>query len=160
MLAMEKWLSQRYTWNTLHVALSVYNIDFVLLVKIVLFPLIWWFVLLCFLINRLVREPCFWTFSLSTVKVMGHFHNLEMSRSRLYVVVFCKLYFDNYHKTYCLQLIKFSFSLWTAYSSMVEGKNEEMSTDQLSGGARIHFIFQNIFVKSLEVYLVTHFVAN
>lgn len=37
-----------------------------------------------------------------------------------------------------------------AYSSMVEGKNEEMSTDQLSGGARIHFIFQNIFVKSLE----------
>lgn len=43
---------------------------------------------------------------------------------------------------------------------MVEGKNEEMSTDQLSGGARIHFIFQNIFVKSLEVYLATHFVAN
>lgn len=34
---------------------------------------------------------------------------------------------------------------------MVEGKNEEMSTSELSGGARIHYIFQNIFVKSLEV---------
>ncbi|XP_050209312.1 dynamin-related protein 3A [Mercurialis annua] len=37
-----------------------------------------------------------------------------------------------------------------AFSSMVEGKNEEMSTLELSGGARIHYIFQNIFVKSLE----------
>ncbi|XP_065870109.1 dynamin-related protein 3A [Euphorbia lathyris] len=37
-----------------------------------------------------------------------------------------------------------------AFSSMVEGKNEEMSTSELSGGARIHYIFQNIFVKSLE----------
>ncbi|KAL3515468.1 hypothetical protein ACH5RR_022370 [Cinchona calisaya] len=37
-----------------------------------------------------------------------------------------------------------------AYSSMIEGKNEEMSTSELSGGARIHYIFQNIFVKSLE----------
>ncbi|KAI9121231.1 hypothetical protein K1719_008264 [Acacia pycnantha] len=37
-----------------------------------------------------------------------------------------------------------------AFSSMVEGKNEEMSTSQLSGGARIHYIFQSIFVKSLE----------
>lgn len=35
---------------------------------------------------------------------------------------------------------------------MVEGKNEEMSTSELSGGARIHYIFQSIFVKSLEVY--------
>lgn len=34
---------------------------------------------------------------------------------------------------------------------MVEGKNEEMSTLELSGGARIHYIFQSIFVKSLEV---------
>lgn len=34
---------------------------------------------------------------------------------------------------------------------MVEGKNEEMSTAELSGGARIHYIFQSIFVKSLEV---------
>ena len=34
---------------------------------------------------------------------------------------------------------------------MLEGKNE-MSTSELSGGARIHYIFQSIFVKSLEVY--------
>ncbi|KAK9120712.1 hypothetical protein Syun_018329 [Stephania yunnanensis] len=31
-----------------------------------------------------------------------------------------------------------------------EGKNEAMSTSELSGGARIHYIFQSIFVKSLE----------
>ncbi|KAL3814369.1 hypothetical protein ACJIZ3_015637 [Penstemon smallii] len=37
-----------------------------------------------------------------------------------------------------------------AFSSMIEGKNEEMSTSELSGGARIHYIFQDIFVKSLE----------
>ncbi|KAI3712335.1 hypothetical protein L1987_70887 [Smallanthus sonchifolius] len=37
-----------------------------------------------------------------------------------------------------------------AFSSMIEGKNEEMSTAELSGGARIHYIFQSIFVKSLE----------
>ncbi|PPD85742.1 hypothetical protein GOBAR_DD17309 [Gossypium barbadense] len=37
-----------------------------------------------------------------------------------------------------------------AFSSMVDGKNEEMSTSELSGGARIHYIFQSIFVKSLE----------
>ncbi|XAR53012.1 hypothetical protein NMG60_11021389 [Bertholletia excelsa] len=37
-----------------------------------------------------------------------------------------------------------------AFSSMIEGKNEEMSTSELSGGARIHFIFQSIFVRSLE----------
>ncbi|XP_071722058.1 dynamin-related protein 3A-like [Rutidosis leptorrhynchoides] len=37
-----------------------------------------------------------------------------------------------------------------AFSSIVEGKNEEMSTTELSGGARIHYIFQQIFVKSLE----------
>jgi dynamin GTPase/dynamin 1-like protein len=40
--------------------------------------------------------------------------------------------------------------LFSAFSSMVEGKNK-VSTDQLSGGARIHYIFQSIFVKSLEV---------
>lgn len=34
---------------------------------------------------------------------------------------------------------------------MVEGKNEDISTIELSGGARIHYIFQSIFVKSLEV---------
>ncbi|KAG1330908.1 dynamin-related protein 3A [Cocos nucifera] len=37
-----------------------------------------------------------------------------------------------------------------AFSSMVEGKNEELSTAELSGGARMHYIFQSIFVKSLE----------
>ncbi|WOL03720.1 dynamin-related protein 3A [Canna indica] len=37
-----------------------------------------------------------------------------------------------------------------AFSSMVEGKNEELSTSEISGGARIHYIFQSIFVKSLE----------
>ncbi|KAL7119291.1 hypothetical protein ACP275_02G054500 [Erythranthe tilingii] len=37
-----------------------------------------------------------------------------------------------------------------ALCSMIEGKNEEMSTTELSGGARINYIFQNIFVKSLE----------
>ncbi|GAB4847206.1 Dynamin- protein 3A [Ancistrocladus abbreviatus] len=37
-----------------------------------------------------------------------------------------------------------------AFSSLVEGKSEEMSTSELSGGARIHYIFQSIFVKSLE----------
>ncbi|KAL5215947.1 hypothetical protein ABZP36_007348 [Zizania latifolia] len=36
-----------------------------------------------------------------------------------------------------------------AFSSMVEGKNK-VSTDELSGGARIQYIFQSIFVKSLE----------
>lgn len=42
----------------------------------------------------------------------------------------------------------------TAFSSRVEGKNEEMSTAELSGGARIHYIFQSIFVKSLEVCIL------
>ncbi|XP_073356004.1 dynamin-related protein 3B isoform X3 [Aegilops tauschii subsp. strangulata] len=37
-----------------------------------------------------------------------------------------------------------------AFSSMVEGKNEDISTIELSGGAHIHYIFQSIFVKSLE----------
>ncbi|XP_028081153.1 dynamin-related protein 3A-like [Camellia sinensis] len=37
-----------------------------------------------------------------------------------------------------------------AFSSMIEGKSEEMATSELSGGARIHYIFQSIFVKSLE----------
>ncbi|KAL6650730.1 hypothetical protein ACP70R_009655 [Stipagrostis hirtigluma subsp. patula] len=36
-----------------------------------------------------------------------------------------------------------------AFTSMVEGKIR-VSTDKLSGGARIHYIFQSIFVKSLE----------
>lgn len=52
-----------------------------------------------------------------------------------------------------LEFINGSFitTLETAFSSMVEGKNEEMSTSELSGGARIHYIFQSIYVKSLEV---------
>ncbi|KAF3795853.1 Dynamin-related protein 3A [Nymphaea thermarum] len=37
-----------------------------------------------------------------------------------------------------------------AFSSMVEGKHEELSTTELLGGARIHYIFQSIFVKILE----------
>ncbi|XP_076948522.1 dynamin-related protein 3B-like [Bidens hawaiensis] len=37
-----------------------------------------------------------------------------------------------------------------AFCSMIEGRNEEMSTSELSGGARIHYIFQSIFVKSME----------
>ncbi|XP_024358136.1 dynamin-related protein 3A isoform X2 [Physcomitrium patens] len=36
------------------------------------------------------------------------------------------------------------------FQSVVDGKNEEMSTTELSGGARIHYIFQSIFVRSLE----------
>ncbi|KAL3698868.1 hypothetical protein R1sor_012944 [Riccia sorocarpa] len=36
------------------------------------------------------------------------------------------------------------------FQSIVDGKNEEMSTTELSGGARIHYIFQSIFVRSLE----------
>lgn len=45
----------------------------------------------------------------------------------------------------------FHFLLGTAFTSMIEGKNEEISTSELSGGARIQYIFQNIFVKCLEV---------
>ncbi|XP_068331884.1 dynamin-related protein 3A-like [Pyrus communis] len=37
-----------------------------------------------------------------------------------------------------------------AFAAMVEGKSQEMSTKELSGGARIHYILQSIFVKSLE----------
>lgn len=37
-----------------------------------------------------------------------------------------------------------------AFSSMVDGKNEEMSMSELAGGSRIHYIFQSIFVKCLE----------
>ncbi|KAI3895845.1 hypothetical protein MKW98_025636, partial [Papaver atlanticum] len=38
-----------------------------------------------------------------------------------------------------------------AFSLMVEGKSRAMSTSELYGGARIHYIFQSIFVKSLEL---------
>ncbi|XP_059653227.1 dynamin-related protein 3A-like [Cornus florida] len=47
-------------------------------------------------------------------------------------------------------LLNFLSKYSEAFSSMIEGKNEEMSTSELSGGARIHYIFQSIFVKSLE----------
>ena len=43
------------------------------------------------------------------------------------------------------------FSMSSGFSAIVDGKNEEMSTSELSGGARIHHIFQNIFVRSLDV---------
>lgn len=37
-----------------------------------------------------------------------------------------------------------------AFSAMVDGKSHEMSTKELEGGARINYIFQKIFAKSLE----------
>ncbi|KAH0460986.1 hypothetical protein IEQ34_008561 [Dendrobium chrysotoxum] len=37
-----------------------------------------------------------------------------------------------------------------AFASMIDGKNDELSTTELSGGARIYYIFQSIFVRSLE----------
>nr|XP_016444955.1 PREDICTED: dynamin-related protein 3A-like [Nicotiana tabacum] len=37
-----------------------------------------------------------------------------------------------------------------AFSAVVDGKSEAITTKELSGGARIHHIFQSIFVKSLE----------
>ncbi|KAK9273908.1 hypothetical protein L1049_018720 [Liquidambar formosana] len=37
-----------------------------------------------------------------------------------------------------------------ALSDVVDGKSQKMSTKELSGGARIRYIFQSIFVKSLE----------
>lgn len=37
-----------------------------------------------------------------------------------------------------------------AFSSEVDGKSQAMTTKELSGGARIHHVFQSIFVKSLE----------
>ncbi|XP_062097208.1 dynamin-related protein 3A-like [Humulus lupulus] len=36
------------------------------------------------------------------------------------------------------------------FYAMVDGSSQEISTKELSGGARIHYIFQSIFVKSLE----------
>nr|VDC84035.1 unnamed protein product [Brassica rapa] len=51
-------------------------------------------------------------------------------------------------------LLNFLSKYCEAYSSLLEGKSEEMSTSELSGGARIHYIFQSIFVKSLEPFLI------
>ncbi|XP_062094566.1 dynamin-related protein 3A-like [Humulus lupulus] len=39
------------------------------------------------------------------------------------------------------------------FYAMVDGSSQEISTKELSGGPRIHYIFQSIFVKSLEVHL-------
>ncbi|GAV90560.1 Dynamin_N domain-containing protein/Dynamin_M domain-containing protein/GED domain-containing protein [Cephalotus follicularis] len=36
------------------------------------------------------------------------------------------------------------------FSAMVDGESQEMSTKELSGGARIRYIFQSVFVKTLE----------
>ncbi|GMI92434.1 dynamin-related protein 3A, non responding to oxylipins 15, ARABIDOPSIS DYNAMIN-LIKE 2 [Hibiscus trionum] len=36
------------------------------------------------------------------------------------------------------------------FSAMVDGKSQEMSTKELIGGARIHYLFQSMFVKLLE----------
>ncbi|KAL4577905.1 hypothetical protein LXL04_014020 [Taraxacum kok-saghyz] len=43
-------------------------------------------------------------------------------------------------------LLKYS----KAFVSLVEGRNEEKLTSELYGGARIHYIFQSIFVTRLE----------
>lgn len=37
-----------------------------------------------------------------------------------------------------------------AFKSGIEGKNEEILTSELAGGARIHYIFQSLFVKRLD----------
>ncbi|KAL1224840.1 Dynamin-related protein 3B [Cardamine amara subsp. amara] len=47
-------------------------------------------------------------------------------------------------------LLNFLTKYCEAYSSTLEGNSKEMSTSELSGGARIHYIFQSVFVKSLE----------
>lgn len=44
-------------------------------------------------------------------------------------------------------------SAGAAFTTIIDGKNQGMSTSELSGGARIHYIFQDIFVKSLNVSL-------
>ncbi|KAH9317838.1 hypothetical protein KI387_019607, partial [Taxus chinensis] len=69
--------------------------------------------------------------------------------------------FHNWHSTYGkiteskagqgALLVNILTKYSEAFTSVVEGKNEDMSTAELSGGARIHYIFQSIFVKSLEL---------
>ncbi|CAL1410086.1 unnamed protein product [Linum trigynum] len=39
---------------------------------------------------------------------------------------------------------------YEAFASMLEGRNEELSTSQLSGVAFIEYVFQSIFVRTLE----------
>ncbi|KAJ3675762.1 hypothetical protein LUZ60_004804 [Juncus effusus] len=50
---------------------------------------------------------------------------------------------------FAVKLLNILATYCEAFCSMVEGKNR-VSTDELSGGARIHYIFQSIFVKRLE----------
>ncbi|KAH0990311.1 hypothetical protein GBA52_001794 [Prunus armeniaca] len=47
-------------------------------------------------------------------------------------------------------LLKILTQYCEAFAAMVDGKSQEMSTKELSGGARIHYILQSIFVKCLE----------
>ena len=89
----------------------------------------------------------FWTFYQSIVKVsvascLFPFH--VDSQSFTILTIFCLSRFELY-----------VLLLETAFSSMVDGKNEEMSTSELTGGTRIHYIFQSIFVKSLEVLVAS-----
>lgn len=94
--------------------------------------------------DRPVRELFSWTFFQNILRV-------------ILPVLLClakmKYIFNKYilSSWYAVRSLLCNFLLNTAFSSMVEGKNEEMSTSELSGGARIHYIFQSIFVKSLEV---------
>ncbi|KAA3489853.1 dynamin-related protein 3A-like [Gossypium australe] len=43
-----------------------------------------------------------------------------------------------------------------AFSAMVDGKSPDMSTKELFGGARIHYLFQSMFVKLLEVMSLSY----
>jgi hypothetical protein len=60
----------------------------------------------------------------------------------------------------CLLFLMVVFWTFPGFQSIVDGKNEEMSTTELSGGARVHYIFQAIFVKSLEVCHLLKLIDN
>lgn len=64
--------------------------------------------------------------------------------------------------TSSLQVLIFHFLCvpLTALFALVDGKSQEMSTTELFGGARIHYIFQSIFVKCLEVRIWSIFMGN
>ncbi|XP_020590969.1 LOW QUALITY PROTEIN: dynamin-related protein 3A-like [Phalaenopsis equestris] len=49
-----------------------------------------------------------------------------------------------------LKFLKILTKYSEAFTSMVERANVKLSTTELYGGAQIHYIFQSIFVKSLE----------
>lgn len=53
--------------------------------------------------------------------------------------------------SFCLIGLFIQTLIMAAFCSLVEGKSEGISISELSGGARVHYIFQSIFVKSLEV---------